>query len=89
MKYIFIFLGIILIPIHSHASIMVSCHLAKYKKIGNQKLCIYTGANKTYEILRVNDFKICTKQIQCKYEKDKKPPPLESIIKSIEKEFDK
>ena len=89
MKCIFIFLSIFFIPIYCDAAIMVSCHLAKYKKIGNQKLCIYTGANRTYEILRVNDFKICSKQIQCKYEKDKKPPPLESIIKSIEKEFDK
>lgn len=65
---------------------MTTCRLAARKVYGDNKFCIYKGANKTYEQLVVPTFEVCPSQFQCVYSPRDKDS-VKSIIEKLERNW--
>ena len=65
--------------------IYTTCRLSKRRIVGDQRICIYIGANGTNETIFNEKYEECPRTIQCIYEPNKSLPSINEMMNSLEK----
>ena len=77
-----------LASLHAENKKYTTCRLASQVLAGDQRVCVFIGANGTqYNEYVPYDAGFCPREYQCPYRPNEKPFILKNVIKSIKKQF--